>query len=111
MMMDQYIETGGLRWGASFWGGMNATWPFAKLQATSDGIVIVLNVIGMMKEKFEFSRDELKSIRKKRGIFPFNTGVVFEHAEPSYPPFILFWTFRFATLKRNLTERGFTIEE
>jgi hypothetical protein len=58
-------------------------------------------VTGMMKERFEFSRDELKLIRKKRGIFPFNTGVVFEHAKPS---------FRFATLKRNLTERGFTIE-
>jgi len=85
-MMNEYIETGGLRWGVSFWGGMNATWPFAKLHATSDGIVIVLNVIGIMKERFEFSRNELKSIRKKRSIFPFNTGVVFEHAKPGYPP-------------------------
>ena len=30
--MTEYVETGGLRWGESYWRAANATWPFAKVR-------------------------------------------------------------------------------
>ncbi len=110
-MDEQYTETGGLRWGRSFWGGTNATWPFATLHAGHDEITIVLNVLGVMKETFRFSPDDLTAIRRQRGIFPFNTGVVFEHSVTSYPPFILFWTFQYHRLKTELNRLGFEVQK
>ena len=110
-MNEEYKETGGLRWGQTFWGGMNATWPFVTLRATHDKITIRLTAMGMMTQSFDFPASMLTCIRRKRGLLPFNTGVVFEHSNPAYPPFILFWTFRYHTLKKQLADLGFDIKE
>jgi hypothetical protein len=55
-MNADYQETGGLRWGGSFWLAMNATWPFATLTASPDGLHIALRFIGLMKKDFDFRK-------------------------------------------------------
>lgn len=110
-MAAKYQEVGGLRWGISFWRAANATWPFASLQASSEMISVTLSVFGLYKRQFEFSKAEIIGVRKKRGIFPFNTGIIFTHRKPEYPPFILFWSFSYQRLSNGLARLGFLVAE
>jgi hypothetical protein len=64
-----------------------------------------------MKEDFVFGKSDVKAIRRKKGILPFSTGIVIEHQKSDYPRFILFWTFGYAKLKRELTRLGFTVTD
>lgn len=105
----QYVETGGLRWGPSFWNGANATWPFARIRVSPDRLRITVTVLGFWKESFEFERVEVRQLRRKRGLF--SVGIVVEHVKPAYPPFILFWTFRYKALSRELRRLGYTVTE
>ena len=107
--MNGYSETGGLRCGESFWFATHATWPFVTLNATSEKIVINLSVIGIIKKQMEFAKGDIKAIVKKKGMLPFNTGIVIEHSKQAYPPFVLFWTFGFGNLKQKLLELGFKV--
>ena len=108
-MSDGYRETGGLRWGRSFWFGANATWPFAKLHATTEGLTITLGLFGFLQKTFAFAKSEITAIRKKHGLF--SVGVIVEHQKQEYPPFFLFWTFHYSTLKRHLEQLGFQVAE
>lgn len=106
-MSDSYIETGGLRWGDSLWGAANATWPFATLHASKDRLRIDLSVLKIWRRQFEFAISDLRALRKKRGLF--SVGLLVEHNRSDYPPFILFWTFRYSTLKTRLSQLGYTV--
>ena len=110
-MNTEYKETGGLRWGESFWNAAYATWPFAKLSATSDGLQIFVHAIGLMEEDFNFAKSEVDVIMRKKGILPFSTGIVIGHHKANYPRFILFWTFRYQQLKTELARLGFTVND
>jgi len=55
-----------------------------------------------------FPKDSLRPLRKYRGVF-FSTGLKVEHSIARYPPFVVFWTFRFAALRRELEQRGYTL--
>ena len=111
-MHPEYRETGGLRWGESFWNAANATWPFATLTATPVGIHISMRCVGLWSEEFDFAKSELRGITKKKGIMPFiSTGIVLAHQKPGYPRFILFWTFGYQRLRTELTRLGFVLED
>jgi hypothetical protein len=97
--------------GHSFWFASNATWPFAFLEASPDSISITLSFFGVFKKKFEFAKSEIRSVKRKKGILPFNTGIIVEHQKQEYPPFILFWTFVYPKLAAELSRLGFTITD
>ncbi len=98
-------ETGGLRWGESFWMAANATWPFATLNASPEALCIsgIVNL--------DFRKADIKAIRRKKGMLPFSTGIVIEHQKLGFPEFILFWTFRYKRLKTELTRLGFIVTD
>lgn len=107
--MPSYTETGGVRYGRSFWVATNFTWPFATLTAATDGVSIRISLGRLLIRTFVLERGQIKSIKKKRGLL--GTGILIEHSNAAYPPFILFWTFRFETLKKQLESIGYSVVE
>ena len=61
-----------------------------------------------MIESFSFTPVDLVGLRRKEGRLPFKTGIVFEHRNRAYPPFILFWTLKYRILKEALGDLGFS---
>ncbi|HEX4053739.1 MAG TPA: hypothetical protein VHX86_05705 [Tepidisphaeraceae bacterium] len=103
--MGHYFQRGGLRWGNTFWRGCNATWPFATLHATSEFLHISVG-LGPLRRRFDFAREEVKTVRLKRALF--SIGLQVEHVRTDYPPFILFWTFGPRRLRFKLKELGYS---
>ena len=79
------------------------TWPFAKLRADTEAITITATAFG----DFTFSTNDIVELRKKRGLF--SVGLLISHANDDYPPYILFWTFSFRSLKHNLKRLGYSV--
>jgi hypothetical protein len=100
-----YSEAGGIRYGQSFWFATNCTWPFAALTVTAVQIEIGIGLGRFRMRTFTLKRSQIKSIKRKRGLF--SVGIQIDHSEPEYPPFILFWTFRYDTLKREMQNLGY----
>jgi len=110
-MTDEFVQRGGLRWGKTHWTGFNATWPFAKLRATSDRIAISVRTGGFLDEDIDFAKSDIVRIKKKRGIPLFNVGVVIEHRKEGCVPYVLFWTMAYSALKSGLMGVGYEIDE
>ena len=108
-MIEEYTVTGGLRWGESYWSAGNVTWPFVTLRVNSERLWIRVRVWKLWQKVFEFTRSEIKGIRKHRGFI--SVGVVIEHNKGEYPPFILFWTFDYPKLKVELNRLGYQVLE
>ena len=108
-VLQFYTETGGIRYGTSFWSAANFTWPFATLTASPAEISIRVALGRLWGRTFAFECSKIRSIRKKRGLV--STGIVIEHCNAEYPPFILFWTFRYETLKDQLEAVGYSVTE
>lgn len=107
-MDDTYEETGGLRWGETFMRGMNASWPFAKLRATRDELRIDFSGLWRWPPcTFFFARTEIQALRKIPGVL--SDGIRVEHDLADFPPFVLFWTFRFKKLKARLEQLGYVV--
>lgn len=97
--MNNVTCTGGARIG---W--VNATWPFAKLIATSEKLKLNVSFIG----KYEFNKGQIISI-KKHGIIPIlASGIKIEHNVDSFPQKIMFLTFGSPNkLIANIEKTGF----
>ncbi len=106
-MNDTYKETGGLRWGQSLWRGLNVSWPFATLRASRDDLRIEMSFLKMWRHAFQFARSDIRALRKTSGVF--SVGLRVEHDRTDCPPFILFWTFRYLTLKARLEQLGYEV--
>ncbi len=104
---EAYEETGGLRWGRSFMWAMNASWPFAKLRASHDRICIEMSFLGLMRKQFDFTRSDIRKLRRRSGVM--SVGLLVEHSRAEYPQFILFWSLRFPTLKARLERLGYEV--
>jgi hypothetical protein len=98
-----FSQTGGARIGRSVFFAFNATWPFAKLKVDDTELAL-----SCLTETWIFPKDSIRTLRKYRGVF-FSTGLRIEHSVARYPPFVVFWTFGFAALKRELEGRGYTL--
>lgn len=107
--MPAYTETGGIRYGSSFYSAINFTWPFAKLIADPDGISIKVSLGKLWGKTFALERAQIKSIKKKCGFM--GTGISIEHSNVQHPPLILFWTFRYELLKKELEAIGYRVLE
>ena len=109
MIPKTYSETGGARYGSSFWTAVNFTWPFATLTATSEQIEIRVSLGKLWSKTFALERALIKSIRRKRSLW--SVGIEVDHSVSEVPPFILFWTFRYRRLKQELESLGYEICE
>ncbi len=98
-MTATYAQTGGARLDS-----FNASWPFAKLFATSD--MIRLSCLG---QECLFLKSNVRGLSRHRGLF--SAGLRIEHAVSAYPEFVVFWSFGFETLKRGLESLGYEIRE
>ena len=104
-----YFETGGIRYGNSYWSSSNFSWPFASLKASPEEISICVSFSSLWTRTFTFNRSQIKSIRKKRGLW--SVGIEIDHSATEIPPFILFWTFHYKTLKKHLESLGYDLVE
>ncbi len=109
MPEEKYIETGGLRWGGSYWGATNVTFPFAKIQMTTEEINISVKRLFKNEKAFTFSKCDIISIKKKRGLF--SVGISIEHSIQEYPSLILFWTLGYNELQKKIENFGYDIFE
>ena len=82
-MSERFGATGGARVG---W--MNATWPFAKLTATSDSLRVSVRVLG----DYTFTPDQVSAITRYTSIPVLGWGIQIQHSVPEYPARLIFWT-------------------
>ncbi len=97
-----FSQIGGARIGKSIALSVNATWPLAKLTVMESGLT--LSVVGL---RWVVPKSSIQSLRKYRGSF--STGLRIEHSVPRRPPFVVFWTLRFAELRHELERCGYTV--
>ena len=103
--MSEYLnQRGGARIGYSYWGAMNATWPFATLKATDETITLSVS-----SKEYVFDRQNIQELKKYGGIF--STGLQILHTKEEYPPLVIFWTFNFKKLKSKFEELGIRVED
>jgi len=77
---------GGAQIGGIF--GLNATWPFAKLTASEESIIVDIKFM----RTYILDSTKVVSI-EPCGIIPFfATGIRIKHNVPVYPKKIIFWT-------------------
>jgi hypothetical protein len=95
-MASTFAQIGGARIGF-----FNATWPLARLSADRDAIAL------RCLFKLTFPSNGITRLSRYRGFI--STGLQIEHTVPRYPGFILFWTFNFDTLKRELEALSYTV--
>jgi hypothetical protein len=115
MGIEQFRQLGGARVGDSFGASANFTFPFARLRATPNCIVLsvwwgwlVRRLWGLAKT-YEFDKASIVEISKYKGLI--STGLRISYSQKDYPPFVVFWTFRFRRLKRELERLGYTVKE
>jgi hypothetical protein len=107
--MDQeFTQTGGIRYGESFWYATNLTAPFALLRVSKDAIVLSASILREGDRTFSFPRSAIRRLRWKRGLF--SRGLQIEHTVAEYPPFVLFWGYR-KTLAEGLRAFGYEIPD
>jgi len=81
-MSNVYTITGGARVG-----GVNATWPFAKLSATPDQLTVAVGIVGT----YSFTPDQVATIERYVKIPLLGWGVRIHHCNPHYPASVIFW--------------------
>ena len=111
MAMPMFVQKGGLRWGASHWSGVNATWPFATLRASPDRLSISVRASVFLQGDVVLSKSDIIRIRKKHGIPLLNVGIIIEHRARNSAPYILFWTMSYSRLRFGLSEIGYEIDD
>jgi hypothetical protein len=79
---EPFEATGGARVGWT-----NATWPFARLTATSTSLRVAIRVLG----DYSFTPDTVVSITRFTTIPVLGWGIRIQHCVPDYPAAFIFW--------------------
>ena len=107
-MSNQFTQTGGLRYGDSFWYATNASIPFAEISVTQLTIdVTVRPLLRRWDRTFTFQRSAIQQLKWKRGFF--SVGLHIVHTVSEYPPFLLFWSSNRSQLAKALQECGYDL--
>ena len=102
-MAEAFRQTGGLWFGCGgFFSAASVTWPLASLEVSDTG----LRLTCLGAPYGEFPRASILRLSKYK--FLFSSGLRIEHNAKS-EPFVVFWTFNFSRLKRELEQRGYTV--
>ena len=97
-----FSQTGGVRLGEGLF-AFNATWPFATLSATQSELSLSSPL-----RVHTFPRGSIQRLKRHHGVL--SAGLRIYHTVPSYPAFIIFWTFSFNRLKAELEWLGYHVE-
>ena len=106
-MEQEFTQTGGIRYGESFWYATNLTTPFALLRVSNDAIILSTSLVRAGDRTFTFPRSAIRRLRWKRGIF--SRGLQIEHTVGEYPAFVLFWVGYRKTVAEALRAFGYEI--
>ena len=88
----------------------NASYPFATLSATPE--LLRLSCLG---RDYSFPKSSIRRLSRHRGFF--STGLRIEHADSSFPEFVVFWaslffwTSGFQKLKTQQENLGYEIRD
>jgi hypothetical protein len=99
-MTAEFSQIGGVRIGPGLI-AFNATWPFARFTVTNSELRL-----SCFFQDWTFPRASIRRLSRHEGI---STGLRIEHTIKGYNPFIVFWTFKFAGLKKELEARGYDV--
>jgi len=108
-MEQEFTQTGGIRYGSSFWFVINFTAPFARLRVSQDAIILSVSVFRIWQRTFTFQRSAIRQLRWKQGLFCL--GLQVEHTVAEYPPFVLFWVSDRKSLAESLRGFGYEISD
>jgi hypothetical protein len=97
-----YKERGGLRIGSSYWFSSNYTWPFAKISASKEKLILTC-----LLNSIELKRDEVLYIERYKGFF--SQGIRIYHKKIKHP-FIIFWSLSVNNLINKLKDKGYKIK-
>ena len=100
--MEEFSQQGGGRIGRSYWWASNATWPFASLTVTRQTLTLQTPM-----KQYTFEKDAIAQLKRYQGVL--SIGLQISHTKKDYPPFIVFWSFDFGTLKSELHRLGYNV--
>jgi hypothetical protein len=96
---EPFEATGGARVGWT-----NATWPLAKLTATSNSLRVAIRILG----DYSFTPDTVVSITRYTMIPVLGWGIQIQHSVPEYPARFIFWCLGSPdTLLAGIRDAGF----
>jgi hypothetical protein len=102
-----FTQTGGIRYGRSFWFATNCTMPFAQLRISKEVLVLSVSFLRLWQRTFIFQRSSVHRLKWKRALF--SLGLQIEHDVTEFPPFILFWVSNREELTHGLREFGYEV--
>jgi hypothetical protein len=98
-MKQLFAVTGGAQIG---W--VNASWPLARLSATSDRLAITVRILG----SYSFTSEQVSAVERYAFIPFLAWGVRIRHRVPDYPRRIIFWCFNDpTTVLQGIRDAGF----
>ncbi len=103
-----FEETGGIRFGESYWFSANYTFPFAKIRIFKEKIILTWGE----SSKIEFRKDEIQYLEKYKGILGgiLGKGVRICHKKSRTWKFIIFWSFSVDNLLSKLKNAGYELK-
>ena len=101
-MSTAFSQTGGMRVGGGAFISFNASWPFASLRVDDSGLTLKC-----LAKQWIFPKTSICRLSRHNGLF--TVGLRIEHSIESYREFLVFWTFRFGRLQRELEQRGYEV--
>jgi hypothetical protein len=101
-MTKLFSRAGGVRVGGSTCIWFNVSWPFASLRVDDEELILAC-----FWKRWVFPRSLIRRLSKRQGIF--SVGLRIEHSIEGYPKYLVFWTFQFPRLQRELVQRGYGI--
>jgi hypothetical protein len=101
-MIPTFKATGGARTG-----GINATWPLAKLEASADSLRVSILTLGV----YSFTPGTVVSITRYTRFPILGWGIQIQHCVPEYPARLIFWCpGNPASLLAGIRDSGFQAE-
>jgi hypothetical protein len=116
--MTPFTQIGGVRAGKDAIHAFSATWPFASLQIADAALTITC-----LRRRWIISKGSIQRLSQHTGqglgkyggqrlgkvtaLLP--VGLRIEHSQKGCNPFIVFWTYQFATLRQELEQRGYSV--
>ena len=101
-MTKAFSQTGGIRVGGGAFIAFNASWPFASLRV--DDSKLTLNCLA---KQWIFPKASICRLSRHIGLF--TDGLRIEHSIENYTDLLVFWSFRFGRLQRELEQRGYEL--
>ena len=87
---------------------MNATWPFAKLRASKEGVVLKVTFFG----EYDFHTSQIIAVKKYTMIPFIGWGIRIHHTVGKFPQKMIFWYLGFpSTVMDFLRDEGFPEEK